>query len=187
MRHVQAASAKTQIQVQTYSGLNRHAQAELRKMWLHATAADTHAIGWLPVAAFDGRADKNEILSVENNGDCVGWCMSAVSDRRGILKLYQIWVRPDARILEHGRALISRLQEQGRRAHCWQIEAWVAEDLPANLFWSAIGFARNNWRWGRGAKPRKHWRWTTPTIKLCTELPLSGKECDTQSFQVTSN
>lgn len=173
--------AKSNLTVQTYSTLKPQEQSELRKLWLHATATDTRAIGWLPVRAFDARAENDEVTTVYNNGDCVGWSMSSVSKRRGLLKLYQIWVRPDARILEHGRALVTQLQEVGGRKFCYQIEAWVAEDLPANLFWAAIGFSRSVWRWGRGPKPRKHFLWTTQTATVCDALPKSGVECYVQS------
>src|SRR6266536_4135037 len=124
MRHVPTTVSQPPITVQLFSALNQHKQNELRRLWLHATNTHTHALGWLPVQAYDRRAGNDEILTVENNGDCVGWAMSSVSQRRAILKLYQIWVRPDARILEHGRALTSRLQEQAGHSRCWQIEAW---------------------------------------------------------------
>lgn len=174
-------AVKSNLTVQAYSALKQQDQSQLRKMWLHATNSDTHAIGWLPVAAFDTRAEKDEVISVYNNGDCVGWSMSSVSKRRGILKLYQIWVRPDARILEHGRALIDELRTIGHQKFCYQVEAWVAEDLPANLFWAAIGFTRSVWRWGRGPRPRKHYLWTTQTATVCTDLPKSGEESVTLS------
>lgn len=176
MLSVSTERAKQPITVNTYSALNQYEKSELRKMWLHATDSDTRAIGWLPVLAFDTRADNDEILTVTNNGDLVGWSMNSVSKRRGVLKLYQIWVRPDARILEHGRALVARLKEVGGRKFCYQIEAWVAEDLPANLFWAAIGFTRSVWRWGRGPTPRRHFLWTTQTASVCDALPKSGVE-----------
>lgn len=164
-------TVKTQIAVRSYTNLSQRQKTELRTIWLHATATDTHAIGWLPAAAYDARAQTNDLITIENNGDCVGWSMTGHSKHRGILKLYQIWVRPDARILEHGRALIAELRRIGGRKFCYQIEAWVAEDLPANLFWHAIGFTRSVWRYGRGPRPRKHWLWTTQTANVCVELP----------------
>lgn len=164
-------AVKTNLTVHSYSALTEREKKELRTIWLHATATDTHAIGWLPVAAFETRAENDEVISVYNNGDCVGWTMGSVSKRRGVYKLYQIWVRPDARILEHGRALVAELEEAAGRRNCYQIEAWVAEDLPANLFWSAIGFTRSVWRWGRGPRPRKHFLWTIRTAIVCDALP----------------
>ncbi len=162
-------SVPTDLTVQTYTTLNPQQKTELRKIWLHATNIDSKAIGWLPVKAFDTRAELDQITTVFRNGDNVGWAMAAPSKSRGVLKLYQIWVRPDARILEHGRELVSSLRQQARTARCWQVEAWVASDLPANLFWAAIGFTRCNWRWGKGLNTRKHWRWSTLSASVCGE------------------
>lgn len=156
---------KTDVDLSTASTneLSSLQNAELRKLWLHAVQVDTHAIGFLPTKVFEFRSQSNEVFTVHRNKDLVGWCLTGISQARNVLKCYQIWVRPDARILEHGRALIARLQQHARQHRCWMIEAWVAEDLPANLFWNAIGFERTNWRHGRGKSCRRVWRWTMLT------------------------
>jgi len=143
-------------------------------MWLHGVAVDTHAVGWLPVSAFETRAANDDVLAVERNNELVGWTMVAKSNHRGVMKLYQIWVRPDARVIENGRALVDAIRKKALAQHCFLIEAWVGEDLPANLFWSAIGFTRKNWRWGRGEKPRKLFRWTAPALVLGEQLHVFG-------------
>lgn len=134
----------------------------LKKLWLHAVQADTNAIGFLPTKAFDIRSEQNDLYTVERNGDCVGWCLVATSHHTAVLRVYQIWVRPDARIIEHGRALIQRLIERGEKTGMYAIRAWVAQDLPANLFWEAVGFSKLCWRYGQGGKNRKHWLWSLP-------------------------
>lgn len=167
MSHAPTVSRDRDLYTSLYSTLTNRQKTELRKIWLHATATDSNAIGWLPTRAFDIRAERDHVVTVFRNGDNVGWAMAAPSVSRGVLKLYQIWVRPDARILEHGRSLVAELRGQARKAHCYQIEAWVAEDLPANIFWAAIGFTRCNWRWGKGEDPRKHWRWVAVSASVC--------------------
>lgn len=142
-------------------------QLELRQIWKHSVATDTNAIGWLPTAAFDTRAADGDLTVIHRNGDLVGWAMHCRSRSRGVMKLYQIWVRPDARVLEHGRALIAQIKATCTTVHCWCIEAWVAEDLPANFFWEAIGFTKTNWRWGKGEKKRRHIKWLVLTPDLC--------------------
>jgi hypothetical protein len=75
----------------------------------------------------------------------------------------QIWVRRDARLIEHGRALIDHLEDaHARRLNAWQLRAWVAEDLEANLFWPQIGFVYRGWRWGPARRARRHNLWTRP-------------------------
>lgn len=152
---------KTDLEIYTASinSLDGRKISELRKLWVHGVAADTNAVGWLPKSVFDSRAATNDVLAVYRDGDLVGWLLKGQSKARQVLKIYQIWVRPDARVLEHGRALIRELERDARRKKCWYLEAWVAEDLPANLFWNAMGFTRNVWRWGRGQSLRKIYRW----------------------------
>lgn len=167
MSNASTVSELTDLEVKGSHQLSLIQRTELRHQWLKATDEDSHAIGWLPVRAFETRSEQNEVIGCYRNDDLVGWAMAAVSRSRAILKLYQIWVRPDARILEHGRSLVDELRRRARQAHCYQIEAWVAEDLPANIFWAAIGFTRCNWRWGKGECPRKHWRWSTLSASVC--------------------
>lgn len=141
--------------------------SELRKLWVHGVQNDSHAVGWLPTGVFDARAKSNEVTAVYRENELVGWCLRGRSSARRVLKIYQIWVRPDARIIEHGRALITDLVTIAQRHKDTYLEAWVAEDLPANLFWHAIGFTRTVWRWGRGERLRKIWRW----FKLAEDFP----------------
>lgn len=169
-------SVPADLSVKTTRALTDRQRTELRALWMKATDQDSHAIGWLPLGAFDTRSENDEVLSCHRNDDLVGWAMAAVSRSRAVLKLYQIWVRPDARILEHGRALVDRLRERARTDRCFIVEAWVAEDLPANIFWAAIGFQRNNWRWGKGLNTRRHWRWTTLSASVCDAEPKSSCE-----------
>lgn len=178
--------ADGELTVQTISQLGGKKHKELKLLWKHAVATDTHAIGWLPMKAFETRAANDDVLAIYRNGDCVGWSLSAKSNHRGVMKLYQIWVRPDARIVEHGRKLVETIREKARLTHCYLIEAWVGEDLPANLFWSAIGFTRKNWRLGRGEKPRKLYLWTTTTLQLREEINVISNDRHTHAQAVAN-
>ncbi len=171
-------SPKNDLVIKRILRLNSTKTAEIRAMWHHATATDSHAIGWLPTKAFDIRAENGDLSAVYRNDDLVGWAMHSPSRSRGVMKLYQIWVRPDARILEHGRALVAEIQAIARSLRCYMIEAWVAEDLPANVFWRAIGFSRKTWRWGKGEKKRKHWLWVVSSQDF-PHIAISGKKQNT--------
>jgi L-amino acid N-acyltransferase YncA len=147
------------VEVKTCRELNSTAAAELRKLWVKGVQADANAVGWLPTGVFDERVRTNEVLAVYRNNDLVGWSLWGRSNARQVLKIYQVWVRPDARIVEHGRALVKRMQEAAAATNFWLLEAWVAEDLAANIFWKAIEFERGVWRWGRGERRRRIFRW----------------------------
>jgi len=154
---------------------------ELRKLWVHGVQADTHAVGWLPTSVFDARAATGEVTAVYRDRELVGWCLRGESLTRKVLKIYQIWVRPDARILEHGRALIADVAKIAHGQKCSYLEAWVAEDLAANVFWKAIGFTRTVWRWGRGRSLRKIWRWVMIAEKAGKEQRQPFATCQGES------
>lgn len=158
-----------EIKVASTNQLKTHQFTELRKLWVHGVQNDTNAVGWLPTSVFDSRAKTDEITAVYRNNDLVGWCVRGVSGARQVMKIYQIWVRPDARILENGRALIDDLAKIAHGQKCYLLEAWVAEDLAANVFWNAIGFTRGVWRWGRGRSLRRIFRWTKTAETMAGE------------------
>lgn len=169
------------IKVASINTLKTHKIEELRKLWIHGVHLDTNAVGWLPTSVFDSRARTNEVTAVYRDKELVGWCLRGESTARKVMKIYQIWVRPDARILEHGRALITDLSHIANRQKCWLLEAWVAEDLAANVFWAAIGFTRGVWRWGRGTSLRKIYRWTK------TIAEMAGGKITTAEFAAVEN
>lgn len=118
---------------------------------------DAHCLGWLPRKVYDLRHEEGRIYVCHNNGDHVGHCMWVVTER--IAKIYMTWVRPDARMILHGRALVDAIEKAAANERCSLISLWCAEDLAANIFWRAIGFTNCGWRFGRGQKPRRHILW----------------------------
>jgi GNAT superfamily N-acetyltransferase len=179
MTHTPRIPATLDLSVQTFSALSAQQAIELKSLWRHAVAIDAHAIGWLPIAAFETRTALDDVIAIHRNNDLVGWVLIGKSRHRAVMKLYQVWVRSDARILEHGTALVAAVRNRAEKERCFLIEAWVAEDLPANLFWHALGFNRGNWRWGRGEKPRKLYRWTIHTHPLLGELHVNNNDRST--------
>jgi hypothetical protein len=95
--------------------------------------------------------------------------MWVVTER--IAKIYMTWVRPDARMILHGRALVDAIEKAAASERCGLISLWCAEDLSANIFWRAIGFTNTNWRYGRGLKPRRHLLWRRRIITPFSQQP----------------
>lgn len=127
----------------------------------HAVRADGDSIGWLPWQAYTMRHERRELIVAHRNGDLVGFVlMSTVI--QGELRCLQVWVRRDARLLIHGRALVTRLEQLGIERGAHVLRCWVAEDLAANFFWTAIGFKKKCWRWGSGRSQRKQFLYTRP-------------------------
>lgn len=132
---------------------------------------DGHCLGWLPRSAYNARHEEGQIYTCHNNGDHVGHCMWQSHER--IAKIFMTWVRPDARLILHGRALVDAIEKEAATRGCSLLSLWCAEDLAANLFWRALGFTNPSWRWGRGSNPRKHLLWRRPIAPQLTTLATS--------------
>lgn len=140
------------------SDLPSRQQQEAVDMAVHALQVDGHALGFLPVAAYWQANDAGRLLVLYNNGDAVGQLVWGM--RSDTVQVYQIWVRHDARQILHGRALIDSLEDLLAPARPLRICLWCAEDLPANLFWQALGFHVVSWRHSpRRTSGRKHLFW----------------------------
>lgn len=136
-----------------------------------ACRLDGHALGWLPIAAYDEAHAQGRILALWNNDDLVAFCLFSTTQLE--LRCLQIWVRKDARLMVHGRALIDDLEARARRAGCWRIRLWCAIDLEANLFWRALHFRPITWRWGRAHHGRRHVLWVRPINQPLESTPQS--------------
>ena len=145
--------------------LDEKKQREALLFCYSGSKLDANSIGWLPKGAYDNRHDRGEILTLHRNDDLVGFVLMSRPSPYGELRCLQIWVRRDARMILHGRALINKLEEIGRLRHCSCLRLWCAQDLAANLFWATLGFSRRGWRWGPAKVPRRHnlwWRAISP-------------------------
>jgi len=153
-----SSSSHDNVKVEQTNELQPWKWAEARSFMLSACRVDGECLGWLPTAAYDARHEEGRIHVVYNNDDLVGYVLWAPSGAD--LRIHHTWVRKDARLILHGRALVDRVNKEGWLRGLHQIGLWCAIDLAANLFWNALGFTRGVWRWGRAKRGRKHWQWT---------------------------
>lgn len=144
-----------------------------------ASRIDGQAIGWLPRQAYDQAHQQNRMISCTNNDDLVGFAVFGCS--HSDLRIYQIWVRRDARMLIHGRSIIDHLNDKAWPTNLTRLGLWCAIDLAANLFWKALGFINTNWRWGKAKKARKHLQWTKPIQDPRLRLPDVTSVCSTET------
>lgn len=150
------------------------------KFCYSASREDPDSIGWMPRAAYDNRHARGEILVLFNNLDLVGFVMMSRPSPYQELRCLQIWVRPDARMIVHGRRLIDTLDQVALARRCITTRLWCAEDLAANLFWEALGYKKKGWRWGPAKKPRRHLLWTRPVqISQPSLLLRPGSQLET--------
>lgn len=138
----------------------------------HACRLDAACIGWLPWQFYEEVDASGRLVSVSRDGELVGFAAWRCNEVEQAAKIMQIWVRRDARQIEHGRALLSRVARESFAARCGlrRLSLWCAEDLLANEFWRGMGCTAEAWRLGRGvvvapdrSRPiRRHLLWTSP-------------------------
>jgi len=124
-----------------------------------ACRLDGTCIGWLPFQAYDVRHAQGKILVLHNNDDLVGFVMFSGNLFFCEMRCLQIWIRKDARLLLHGRALIDELDRLSWPAGYRTLRLWCAIDLAANIFWTALGFRYRGWRYSPGKTDRRHVLW----------------------------
>lgn len=151
----------------------------------HAIDRDADAIGWLTWAAVEHYHDVGRTAAVVRDGDLVGFASFRVNEFEQRAKIMQVWVRPDARMIEHGRALVHRVAREALRTvspAC--LSLWCADDLAANRFWRAMGFNLEAQRLGKGdalatvrrARIRRHnlWSLSCRTVITGMSAPTDG-------------
>jgi len=160
------------IEVHAVHTLTPNAQADAIAFCGSGSKLEAYKVGWIPLAAYTGAIKQRRLLICTNNDDKVGFCMWRHS--YGDLAIYQIWVRPDARLILHGRAIVLALHTIGTQRRARLLRLWCGEDLAANLFWEAIGFENNGWRHGpKRTSTRRHLLWTQ---RIMPELVARPRE-----------
>ena len=76
-----------------------------------------------------------------------------------VLRVYQVCIQYDAQRRLHGAALVGRLINKAEAEGYDRISCWVADDIPANDFWQAMGFRMMGEREGGKHRKRKHNAW----------------------------
>lgn len=138
------------VHTQASNELSAQRRREVLSFAAHAVRLDADKIGWLPYQFYDDCDQAGSLVSVTRDGDLVGFCAFRRPNWSGESKIIQTWVREDARMIEHGRALVARVEEIAAGWAARWLSCWVAQDLAAMRFWPAIGFVPVQQRLGRG-------------------------------------
>jgi len=128
------------------------------------------AIGWIPWAGIERSHQLGRVSVLHRNDDLVGFLVWGPSQTS--TKVFQIWIREDARMLIHGKEMIRQLAEWSLKRGIFRISLWCADDLPANMFWSALGFTAAGVRKGGRHSGRMHTRYVGSVSDLVW-LPLA--------------
>lgn len=157
------------ITVQEIGALRSDVARDALKFAISASRVDAYSIGWLPTQAYHDAQRANRLIYCYNNNDLVGYLL--YGQPIGMMQVYQIWVRRDARMLVHGRSLIEALERLGRKKRAHQTMLWCALDLEANRFWRALSFRAISWRHSRHLRGRRHALWVKPLPRSHAKQP----------------
>ena len=102
--------------------------------------ANRDALGFLPATAYEEAAMKGCLwVAVEGCANKLRGYLF-FGDRFPRLRVYQVYVCPEFRSSGTARKLIEKLKRHGEDRDYLTITARVASELPANRFWSSLGF-----------------------------------------------
>lgn len=122
------------------------------------------SIGWIPWSGVERAHGLGRVGILKNNDDIVAFIIYGPS--RTSAKVFQIWVRKDARLMIHGRAIITNLADWALRRQLLSIRLWCATDLESNFFWQALGFENVGQRIGGNKGRRRHNHWVASCLQL---------------------
>lgn len=123
-------------------------------------------LGFLPSCAIREYVERDQVLPATENGELCSYALY-FDGRNGkrprlhpsTLKIHQICTQYDARFLHHATTLINRILAVATDKNFRTIQAWVATDIDANDFWSAVGFTCVAQRIGGKKRGRIHNLW----------------------------
>lgn len=132
----------------------------------HLQDANTNALGFLTSSALREYHDRRQIIPAAENDELVAYALyfdgrNARPPKRDphTFRIIQLCTDYEARRLKHATALVNELIDRAQAGRFHRLRAWVADDLPANDFWQAIGFQRSASRVGRAKSQRRHNLW----------------------------
>ena len=136
-------------------------------------------LGFLTRQAIEQYAARGQLILSHENADPASYAIF-FTGRNGnrprldpyTLRIHQICTQYDARRITHATQLVTRVVDVANARGFHAIRAWVADDIPANQFWKAIGFEIVATRRGGRRRKRTHNLWLLhlqPT--LFTDIP----------------
>lgn len=126
------------IEVATTTDLSPRAADESLRFVRSAATTAREQIGFIPWQAVLDKAARSGLLVARLNHDWVGFLLHDLAP--SVAKVWQIWMRPDARRILYGSALVNRLVTICENNAIPRIQARCALDLEAVGFWSILGF-----------------------------------------------
>lgn len=98
---------------------------------------EAHCLGFVPAIAYTDAIRRGRLfIELENDEPC-GFCFWA--QRKKTIRIHQTAVVEDARRIKHATSIVTCILNQPEALRAKRLRLRVADDLPANKFWKAIG------------------------------------------------
>lgn len=114
-------------------------------------------IGFLPEPRLRQYLTAGQVWTTTENAEPCGFLVWG--NGWPVLRVYQVCIQYDAQRRLHGAQLIGRLINKAEAEGYERISCWVADDIPANEFWHAMGFRMMGQRRGGAKRGRVHNAW----------------------------
>lgn len=96
-------------------------------------------LGWQPSTALDAWWRQGLVCCLYRSGELVGYCAGHAS--RTAYRIWQVGVRRDARLIEHGLMLVAAHEARARGLRSPELSLWCAADIEATVFWECLRFS----------------------------------------------
>jgi len=134
-----APEATRASNLQIYTPASEKEANEAYKYAIWGQRQERKCLGFIPAQEIQ-RAAQNRLLTLAKiNDDHVGFSYHTITSKTNTIHIHQCFVQDDARLNDYGKWLVHALAGSRPTA---QIIAKVRDDLPANDFWTSIGFQR---------------------------------------------
>lgn len=98
---------------------------------------EAYCLGFIPAIAYTDSQVRGRLFVELENDEPVGFCLWA--KRKKTLRIHQTAIVEDARRIKHATNLVTQVLNDPANKRVNELRLRVADDLPANRFWTAIG------------------------------------------------
>jgi hypothetical protein len=112
---------------------------DMLKYLVGLQSKNSHALGFLPKAAYERGIEAGQVFLGLLNGEPCGFVFVG-SGYQGTLRRWQVCLQYDVRRRLYGAQLVAASEAYGEEKGCTWSEVRCAADLEANEFWKSVGY-----------------------------------------------
>lgn len=138
-------------------------------------------VGYLHLPVLEKYQRRGQIIPAFENDELCGYVLfndtpakKLRQDMPTCARIYQAAIQYDAQRIKHGTALVNHVIHRARRSGFYLLDCFVTDTIPANDFWTALGFHLIGTRPGGKRRNRtlNHYRLRLPTTPQAQSITL---------------